>query len=159
MDYSFKVANSKWLTKRSLVAHFAILIWFPGCLAAAWWQVTVALAGDSLGWLYSVEWPIFAIFGSVFWWNIIHDNPDEVGHKGLILARKRMGYQDLDPSAVAIDLNVSQQQTLAERKDGETAEIDIVNIRQIADSDAEMSAYNEYLASLHRQEKSKKRDY
>jgi hypothetical protein len=52
-----------------------VLIVAPGCLVACWWQVHVALAGDDLGWLYSVEWPVFAVFSVVFWWYLIHDDP------------------------------------------------------------------------------------
>ena len=50
---------------------------------ATWWQVTVALSGDPLGWVYSVMWPCFAVFGVVFWWSLVHDDPDTVGRRGL----------------------------------------------------------------------------
>ena len=52
-----------------------MLVWVPGCSIACWWQITVALAGDSLADLYSVEWPVFAVFGIVAWWRLIHDEP------------------------------------------------------------------------------------
>ncbi len=58
-------------------------MWVPVCAIACWWQVTVALAGDHLGWLYSVEWPAFGIFGIVVWWNLLHDDPEKVGSRAL----------------------------------------------------------------------------
>ena len=73
----------RWFSKRAILLHLVILIWFPGCLVAGWWQVTVALSGDNLAYLYSVEWPVFAIFGAVVWWNFIHDDPATTGQRGL----------------------------------------------------------------------------
>jgi len=79
--------RSRWLTRRALLAHLAILIWFPGCLVAGRWQVSVALAGDHLAYLYSVEWPVFALFGLVVWWHLVHDDPESVGGRALLRLR------------------------------------------------------------------------
>jgi hypothetical protein len=79
--------RSRWLTRRALLAHLAIIIWFPGCLIAGRWQVSVALSGDHLAYLYSVEWPVFALFGLVAWWHLIHDDPETIGAKGLLRLR------------------------------------------------------------------------
>lgn len=68
-----------WFSRRALLAHLALLIWVPGCGVAAWWQVTIALSGNSLAYVYSVEWPVFAVFGIVAWWNLVHDDPESVG--------------------------------------------------------------------------------
>jgi hypothetical protein len=76
--------------------HLAIVCWVLGCGVACYWQVTVALAGDALGWLYSIEWPCFAIFGVVVWWNLCHDDPGArrvrsrptfTGHKAPVVTR------------------------------------------------------------------------
>jgi hypothetical protein len=56
----------------------AMLIWVPGCAIACWWQVTVALSGDALGYLYSVEWPVFGLFGIVAWWRLTHDDTETI---------------------------------------------------------------------------------
>ena len=77
------VKRSVWLTRRAVVAHIALAVWVPGCAVAAWWQVGIALGGDALGWVYSVMWPCFAVFGIVFWWFLIHDDPDRLGARGL----------------------------------------------------------------------------
>lgn len=67
--------RGQWRTKASCVAHALLVIWVPGCTIAAWWQVTVAMGGNGLAYLYAVEWPVFAVFGIVMWWNFIHDDP------------------------------------------------------------------------------------
>ena len=54
------VGAIRWFSGRALLLHLALLVWFPGCLVAMWWQVTVALAGNALGWLYAIEWPVRA---------------------------------------------------------------------------------------------------
>jgi hypothetical protein len=74
--------RKRWLSKKALLLHLAVIIWFPGCLVAGWWQVTVALSGNDIGYLYSVEWPIFAVLGVFGWWQLIHETDEE------ILARK-----------------------------------------------------------------------
>lgn len=63
------------LTRRNVLLTVVMVVWVPVCALACWWQITVALAGDSLGDLYSAEWPIFGMFGIVAWWRLIHDDP------------------------------------------------------------------------------------
>ena len=77
-----------------MVAHIALVIWVPGCAVAAWWQVGIALGGDGLGWVYSVMWPCFAIFGIVFWWFLIHDDPETLGARGMQRAEAEHGGDD-----------------------------------------------------------------
>jgi hypothetical protein len=79
--------RSRWLTKRAVLSTLAIAIWAPGCLVAGWWQATVALSGNTLSYLYTVEWPAFAVFGIVVWWHLVHDDPETVGARGLARLR------------------------------------------------------------------------
>lgn len=116
--------STRWLSRRALACHLAIAVWFPGCLVAGWWQVTVALSGDALGWLYSVEWPVFAVFGGVVWWHLIHDDPNEVGQAALRRAR-----------ALA-----------AARPGGDPGVSDVVQVD--SGEDAELADYNAFLARL-----------
>ena len=37
------------------------------------WQLHRALSGNALSWAYTFEWPIFAMFGVVFWAKTIRD--------------------------------------------------------------------------------------
>ncbi len=68
----------RWFSKRSMLLHLAILIWFPGCMVAAWWQVTVALGGNVFGIVYSLEWPFFGVIGAIGWWQLVHDTPEKI---------------------------------------------------------------------------------
>ena len=70
--------SRRLLTRRNALLTLALILWVPGCALACWWQITVALAGDSLADLYSAEWPIFGIFGIVAWWRLIHDEPGAI---------------------------------------------------------------------------------
>jgi hypothetical protein len=45
----------------------------PGFGALAWWQVSRALGGNSLSWVYVFEWPFFGAYAVVLWWRIVHD--------------------------------------------------------------------------------------
>jgi hypothetical protein len=110
-----------WRTRRALGASAAIIVWFPGCLIAAWWQVHVALAGDSLGWLYSVEWPVFACFGVYFWWFWIHDDPSDIGRRKLLKLKASGQYHEV---------------------------IEPAQVRAKELEDAELRAYNDYLEGL-----------
>ena len=114
-----------WLERRAVAAHVALVIWVPGCIVACWWQVGVALSGDSLGWVYSVMWPAFAVFGTIFWWHLVHDDPATVGRRGL----RRL--QQAGPPS-----------------DGEESERHERALREAEAQDPELAAYNDYLASL-----------
>jgi hypothetical protein len=109
------------------VAHAALVVWVPGCAAACWWQVTVAESGDALGWVYSVMWPCFAVFGAVLWWHLVHEDPETVGARGVRRLRREM-------ESVAV----------AEQHAADAA------IARAEEEDADLAAYNAYLAELAR---------
>ncbi len=75
--------RERWLSKRAFLLHIGVLLFVPGCAAAAWWQITRATDGNGLSYLYAVEWPIFAILGTYFWWMLIHTDYDLVGLRGM----------------------------------------------------------------------------
>jgi sugar phosphate permease len=124
--------NSVWTSRRSIAAHVALAIWFPGCIVATWWQVNIALSGDDLGWAYSIMWPCFAVFGVVFWWYLVHDDPDTVGARGLrsLQSNPATSTSELDDDSEG--LSGDELIKLAEAEDPELAE------------------YNRYLAELSR---------
>lgn len=131
--------RSKWLTRRALVAHVALVVWVPGCAVAAWWQVGIALGGDGLGWVYSVMWPCFAVFGTIFWWFLVHDDPETLGARGLRRAASSTTGQRRSPDA----------------EDGEVASD--ARLARAEHDDPELAAYNAYLESLATQEKTWRR--
>jgi hypothetical protein len=55
--------------------HLTALVVVPGFLVLGWWQVTRALGGNALSWVYSVEWPFFAGYAVYMWWKLIHEEP------------------------------------------------------------------------------------
>lgn len=67
--------GSAWFSRRAVLAHLTALVVVPGCLALGWWQLQRALAGNTLSWAYTVEWPFFAAYGAYMWWRIVHEQP------------------------------------------------------------------------------------
>jgi hypothetical protein len=128
-----------WSTPRALAAHAALAVWVPGCAVACWWQVTVALSGDSLGWVYSVMWPCFALFGTIFWWHFVHDDPDTVGRRGLRRLQQASGSGGARRDGRDVDAG--------EPDAGETA------LERAEADDPELAAYNDYLAALAREDR------
>jgi hypothetical protein len=121
--------GGRWTSRRALIASGVLVVWVPGCGVATWWQVGIARSGDSLGWIYSVMWPCFAVFSVVLWWSLIHDDPETVGARGL----RRM--QEETVSAAAPEPEPGAPDDAIARAEEE---------------DAELAAYNAYLAELGR---------
>jgi integral membrane protein len=68
--------RTRWLSRRALLLHLEVIVIAPGCLIAGWWQATRALAGNGLSWVYSVEWPLFALLAVAGWWHLVHEDPE-----------------------------------------------------------------------------------
>ena len=64
-----------WTSKRAFSLHVALAVFVPGCVALTWWQAARALGGNSLSWVYTFEWPIFAGYATYMWWKLLHDEP------------------------------------------------------------------------------------
>jgi len=75
----------KYFSLRAIGLHFALIFWIALCAAAAWWQVGRAIQGNSLSYLYSVEWPVIGVMGILGWWSLL--NIDKV-HEGKERARR-----------------------------------------------------------------------
>ncbi len=67
--------RSRWLSPRALLLHLEVVLVAPACVGAGWWQATRALAGNGLSWVYSVEWPVFALLAIAGWWHLLHEDP------------------------------------------------------------------------------------
>lgn len=113
------------ITPQWLAWHLIMVASVVGMLALGDWQLHRALAGNGLSWAYTFEWPIFAVFGVVFWAKTIRDEfrPPANATPG--------------DEAVALPAGAIPAPAGA-RPDGEGAEVD-----------AELAAYNAYLARLH----------
>jgi hypothetical protein len=104
--------------------HLLMVVSFWGMLWLGDWQLHRALAGNGLSWAYTFEWPLFACFAVVFWARTIRDE----------FRIKRGEVTVPDGSQEALPLGVGSVQA------GTAAPED--------DEDAELSAYNDYLARL-----------
>jgi hypothetical protein len=142
-----RAGRSPWLTRRAISGHVALAIWVPGCVVATYWQVGIALSGDDLGWVYSVMWPCFAIFGTIFWWYLVHDDPETLGARGQRrAAAESTGAPGLSGAGAARTEPASPD-----------AETDADRLARAEEDDPELAAYNAYLADLAHQGKSWRR--
>lgn len=113
--------RQRWLSRRALYLHLAVLVAFPGCLVAWWWQVTRAFGGNDLSYLYAVEWPIFALIALYLWWSLIHTDPETVGLR-------------------------AQEKALEEAK--QAGAVAPPAVRHRDEEDPALAAYNDHLARL-----------
>jgi hypothetical protein len=102
-----------------MAIHVGALLFIPMCVLAWWWQVTRALGGNDLSYLYAVEWPAFALIGIYVWWALIHTDFETVGAKA---------------QQAAVDRGEIEAETEHERRP--------------EDEDAALAAYNDRLAAL-----------
>ena len=45
------------------------------CLAAGWFELGRARGGREIAWVYTFEWPAFAVVFSFMWWHVVRDRP------------------------------------------------------------------------------------
>lgn len=79
----------QWLKPRSLGLHLLFLLIASGCALAADWQVHRAMQGNTLSYLYSVEWPTFAVVAGIGWWQLFHDTPEDIARRRAYHERMR----------------------------------------------------------------------
>jgi hypothetical protein len=121
----------RFLTPRWLVRHAIAVVLVAGCLALGWWQLDRARGGNLLSYGYAVEWPVFALFVVFVWAREVR-------------AELRGGYAEPPPPpSVPEDLRIAVPTRPAPPP---------------AD-DAEVSAYNDYLAWLAAHPEARPRDY
>ena len=118
-----------WFSRRAIKLHVVILIVVPAFLALCLWQVSRALGGNSLSWAYVFEWPLFAAYAIYMWWRFVHEAAPD-GSPGDTAAADAGGQDAAAPAATAAP------ETPEELKE-----------------DAEMAAYNDYLARLAEKDK------
>jgi hypothetical protein len=112
------------------------LAWHAFAVAAAWgmlwlgdWQYRRAVGGNALSWAYTFEWPVFTIFGIVFWAKTVVDEwkaPDRAA---------RAAREAATPPQPDLSLPATAHTSASAEED--------------ADDDPELAAYNAYLARLH----------
>jgi hypothetical protein len=121
------------ITPRWLAWHaFAVLaVW--GMLWLGDWQFHRAIGGNALSWAYTFEWPIFTVFGVVFWAKTIVDEFKSPGSAA-----------DSEPARLqAAVANLELEVSLPD-----AAHTPATSDAFDAAEDPELAAYNAYLAGL-----------
>ncbi|MGH3276916.1 MAG: hypothetical protein ACRDNZ_21645, partial [Streptosporangiaceae bacterium] len=73
---SSSASSWRWrfvITPRWLAWHAFTVAAVIGMLWLGDWQFHRAIDGNPLSWAYTFEWPVFAVFGLVFWVKTILD--------------------------------------------------------------------------------------
>ncbi len=136
--------RERWFSRRAILLHLAILVWFPGCLVAFWWQVHRAFDGNGLSYLYSVEWPAFAVAGVWGWWQLVHTDPGDVGRA----AQEKMAAAAASPATTASPGTTAARPTTAAARPTTATAVQSSPARRREDEDPELAAYNDRLARL-----------
>ena len=108
--------RNRWFSSGAVKLHVLAIVSVAGMLYLFAWQLGRALAGNTLSWAYTIEWPMFAGYAVYMWWRLLHEQPEFADSRS---ARRR-----------------------AERAARREARADE---RAVAD-EAEMTAYNAFLA-------------
>jgi hypothetical protein len=64
----------QWFTKPALRLHAAMVTGLAIAGVATWLEWTRARAGHPVAWVYTVEWPLFALLGIHLWWRLLHSD-------------------------------------------------------------------------------------
>lgn len=122
--------------------HLFVAVAFWGMLWLGDWQFHRAVGGNGLSWAYTFEWPLFAVFGVVFWARTIRDE----------FHLRRGGVTEADLVAAAMATSMATLPKGAMLPQGALPEG--VFVRQLErpedeeEDDPELAAYNAYLAKL-----------
>jgi hypothetical protein len=118
------LVRSKYFSPRAIGLHIALIFWIVTCALAAWWQVGRAIQGNSLSYLYSIEWPVIGVMGVLGWYSLLN-------------AEK-----------------VSEHKEKARREYEEKMRADALAARRAAEEeDPTLAAYNDHLARLSQEPK------
>lgn len=117
--------KGKWWTRRAITLHVALGITAPGCMLLGTWQLSRALAGNSLSWAYTFEWPFFTGYAVFMWWTLLHE-------------------PDYAPGTISGDGKPEGDGKLTPGSTFEPPGFDPYD-----EADPELAAYNRYLATLH----------
>jgi hypothetical protein len=63
-----------WWSPAARRLHLTLAIGLPGCVAAGWFELTRALAGREIAWVYAGEWPLYGVLGTYLWWKLLHSD-------------------------------------------------------------------------------------
>ena len=142
-------AAPRWrvlFTPRWLGWHLFAIAAFIGMLWLGDWQFRRAIGGNPLSWAYTFEWPVFALFGAVFWVKTVRDELHPAG------GREAAGGGTAEAGTVRGEATSLAQRQLTRTGSREPA----TGVTEAAGEDddltedeaAELAEYNAYLAKL-----------
>lgn len=60
-----------WFSPPALRLHGVAVLGVTACVVATRIEWSRAVGGHGIAWVYSFEWPIFAIMGTYLWWKLL----------------------------------------------------------------------------------------
>jgi DNA-binding transcriptional regulator of glucitol operon len=129
-------------SRRWLPRHLFVVLMVAVFLVLGWWQLKRGEQGNLRSFAYALEWPLFAAFLIFGWWKMLHLEaypPEE----------KRIGPEPGDRAAVSPTGPAAGEHTAQSEAAQRTP--------QEVETDAELAAYNRYLAWLNEQDRQKAR--
>ena len=60
-----------WLTRPALRLHATMIGGVALSSAATWLEWKRARGGHAIAWIYTFEWPLFALMGIYLWWKLL----------------------------------------------------------------------------------------
>ena len=121
--------------------HLFVFAAFWGMLWLGDWQYHRAVDGNGLSWAYTFEWPLFAVFGVVFWARTIRDE----------FHLRRGGVTEAELVARAMAQTMATLPKGAMLPKGALPDGVVVRLMEQPDDEAddpELASYNAYLAKL-----------
>ena len=92
-DDAHRPEHVQWGSAASWRLHAALVAGLALAGVATWLEWTRAHAGHAVAWVYTFEWPLFAVLGTYLWWRLLHaDVPSTPG-------KKRRAPRDADSGA------------------------------------------------------------
>ena len=118
------------VTPRWMSWHLFAVAALCGMIWLTDWQLRRALGGNTLSWAYTFEWPVFAVFGVVFWVKTVRD--------------ELMGVATNEAFADDVDVPAGARRARPASQTGAGGAGD----EQDDEPDPELAEYNAYLAKL-----------
>jgi hypothetical protein len=88
----------RWLSGPALRLHAALAGGLALSGGATWLEWTRARDGHAIAWVYTFEWPLFAVLGTYLWWRLLRaDGRPERGPD----RRPETGGAEADPDLLA----------------------------------------------------------
>jgi hypothetical protein len=76
-----KGTRVRWTSGPALKLHAAMLSGVALAGGATWLEWTRAREGHAIAWVYTFEWPLFAVLGIYLWWRLLRADGEDMAHR------------------------------------------------------------------------------